>query len=157
MTGPKASTEEQAGLIPCPSCDRQISTDADACPGCGGINTWVHPKLQQVTDYLGGLDRVTHYEVLGHRMHLSTTIQNQRQRIGTRVLFTSVALLPIGLFSPLFLTLALLLLIVGGLMIGGGLNATQTYELDLDMRTPRKVVGRCDQVFWSDVLKLVRS
>lgn len=151
------SSKAETALIPCAACERQISTDAEVCPGCGNANNWVHPTLQNVIAHINRLDRVTQYEAHGHRMHLITTVQNMRQKIGTKLLTGSVALLPIGLFSSLFLTLALLLLLIGLLMIGLGLNASQTHELDLDLRTSRKVVGRYDRAFWADVMKLVRS
>lgn len=157
MSDDRTPPEAETKLISCAACGREMSTDADVCPGCGNINNWVHPTLQKVIAHLNRLDRVTHYEALGHRMHLTTTVQNIRQKIGMRLLIGSVALLPVGLFSPVFLTLAILLMLVGILMIGLGLDASQTHELDLDLRTSRKVVGRCDEEFWADVLKLVRS
>lgn len=39
-------TEQTAGLIPCPTCQHQIGTQADNCPKCGSPNTWTHPRIQ---------------------------------------------------------------------------------------------------------------
>ena len=107
--------------------------------------------------HLNRLDRITYFEAHGHRMFLRCEAPNLRQKIGNKLVIGAVILLPIGLFSPPFLALAFLLLTIGGALTLFGADASRSYELELDLRTPRKVVGRCDKAFWADVLKLVRS
>lgn len=34
------------GLITCKACTKEISKKAEACPGCGQPNEWLHPDLQ---------------------------------------------------------------------------------------------------------------
>ena len=144
-------------LIACPACSNEISTDASHCPQCGHVNSWVHPRLQEVIDHLNTLERETLFEASGNTMTLATSVQNGRQAFASLLLVISCVLLAIGLFIPALLGLSIFLMIVGGLLIGFGLDASKRYELQIDMRTADKVVGKADRQFWDDVIGIVRD
>jgi hypothetical protein len=42
-------------MIACPACGRTIARTADACPGCGAKNEWVHPEIRR---FVGSLPRI---------------------------------------------------------------------------------------------------
>lgn len=150
-------TDTAFNLIPCPSCQKSISVDAGACPYCGGHNAWMHPTLARVIDQLGTLDHATEYEGGGHRLHLSASVQNTRQKIGTFCFFGAVVLALIGLFMPVLMGLAVLLLCLGCLLTAFGMSFANHYELMIDLRTPKKVVGAYDAAFWADVLWIIQT
>ncbi len=143
-------------LIPCPSCAHQISVDAVSCPQCGRDNTWRHPLLVQVIAHLETLDRVTLYEGRGHTLRLWVTDQNTRQKIGTFLVAVSVVFLILGMFIPSLLGLSVLLMTVGGAMTAFGLSFQNHHELNIDLRTPNRIVGVHDAEFWADVIGIVR-
>jgi len=157
MADGEMDDSQVATLIPCSACGREISSDADTCPGCGNVNTWLHPRLEAVIAHLDQLDRITEFDALGHKMHLWTTVRNARQQIGLYMLIGSPVLLLISVFSAGFLAPAFIMLLVGMILTAGGLSAATTYELSIDIRQPGKIVGHYDRVFWADVIKIVRS
>jgi hypothetical protein len=110
-----------------------------------------------VIDYLGTLDRTTNYEGLGHRLHLAASVQNTRQRIGTYLFFGAVGLAAIGLFMPVLMGLAVLMLCLGCLLTGFGMSFANHHELVIDLRAPKKIVGAYDKAFWADVLRIIRT
>ncbi|MGJ8626278.1 MAG: hypothetical protein ACSHXB_04885 [Sulfitobacter sp.] len=150
-------TDTAFSLISCPSCQKSISVDASACPHCGGQNAWMHPTLVCVIDQLGTLDHTTEYESGGHKLHLSASVQNTRQQIGTFCFFGAVGLALIGLFTPVLMGLAVLLLCLGCLLTGFGMSFANHHELVIDLRTPKKVVGAYDAAFWADVLSIIQT
>lgn len=147
----------ETSLIPCEACGSDISTEAKTCPQCGHANAWLHPQLSKVIDYLQTQDRDTKVEAVGNTMTIVTSDQNGRQVFGSLLLLVSGVLLAIGLFIPALLGLSIFLMIVGGLLVGIGLDATTRHELRIDMRTPDKVVGKADRQFWGDVISIVRG
>ena len=108
-------------------------------------------------DHLQTLDRDTKVEAVGNTMTLVTSDQNGRQAFGSLMLLVSGVLLAVGLFIPALLGLSIFLMIVGGLFVGFGLEASTRHELRIDMRTPDKVVGKADRQFWGDVISIVRD
>ena len=142
-------------LIPCEACGSDISTEAKTCPQCGHSNAWLHPQLRKVIDHIQTLDRDTKVEAVGNTMTLVTSDQNGRQAFGSLLLLVSGVLLAVGLFIPALLGLSIFLMIVGGLLIGFGLDASKRYELQIDMRTADKVVGKADRQFWDDVISIL--
>lgn len=151
-----AASDAALDLIPCPSCTREISVDAVACPQCGRDNTWRHPMLVQVIAHLETLERVTHYEGVGHTLRLWTTVKNTRQKVGSFLFIGSLVLLVPGLFIPSLLGLALLSLLVGAVLTLGGLSFQTFHELSIDLRTPNKIVGIYDTGFWADVVRIIQ-
>ncbi|SFS20064.1 zinc ribbon domain-containing protein [Yoonia litorea] len=149
--------KKETSLIPCEACGSDISTDAKTCPQCGHANAWLHPQLRKAIDHIRKLDRDTKVEAVGNTMTLATSVQNGRQAFASLLLVISGVLLAIGLFIPALLGLAIFLMIVGGMLIGFGLNASTRHELRIDMRTANKVVGEADQKFWKDVSNIVRE
>lgn len=145
------------GLMACPTCGKEMSTDADACPACGGPNTWVHPTLTRVIAHLNTLPRETRYEARGHRMVMQASHQTPRQAAGTLLMVGGTPCLVIGFFAPAFVMIGLSCIVIGGLLSFFGLNVFTRHELTLDLRVPGAVVGTCDAKFWSEVLLIVRS
>lgn len=144
-------------LIPCPSCTHQMSVDAESCPQCGAHTNWVHPTLERVISYVDTLNRATEFEALGHRLILHTEHQNLRQRIGNWSWKASIVLFILGMFSSAFLVFAMLSLFVGGGLTLFGLSAIDRHELNIDLRTDRKIVGQYDGVFWADVIAILEQ
>ena len=144
-------------LLPCPSCAHQMSVDAETCPQCGGNNNWIHPILQRVIDHLNTLPCETRFEAQGHRMHLYTEHKNLRQHIGGWMLFCSMILLVLGLFSATFLSLSILCMCIGGFLTMFGLSFSNHYELNIDLRTASKIVGAHDKRFWADVKRIIHE
>jgi hypothetical protein len=152
-----AATATHHRLTNCPTCGREISTDADACPGCGAENTWVHPTLRAIMDHVGKLDRETRYECRGHRLHLTATSQNARQSIGSFLMVAAMVLLVLGFFVPLLIGLAVFMICLGGLLTLFGLSAFTRHELSIDLREADPIIGLHDQEFWADVIRIVRQ
>ena len=153
----KMKKSAEMSLIPCEACGSNISTEAKTCPSCGHANAWLHPQLRKVMDHLQTLDRDTKVEAVGNTMTLVTSDQNGRQAFGSLLLLVSGVLLAVGLLIPALLGLSIFLMIVGGLLIGFGLDASKRYELNIDIRTPDRVVGKADRQFWGDVISIVRD
>jgi hypothetical protein len=146
-----------SSLIPCASCGKELSSDAEVCPACGGPNAWVHPLLARVIDHLNKLPRATRYEAQGHRLALQCSYQTPRQAFGSLLMVLGMVSLVAGiLFGPLVL-IGVMAICVGGLLTAFGLSATTRHELSIDLRVPGCVVGTCDTAFWQDVLDIVRS
>lgn len=153
----RAEPAQDPKLMTCPSCAKEISTDADACPSCGAPNTWVHPTLKAIIDHIEVLDRVTKYECHGRRMRLVSTSQNTRQTIGSFLMVAAMVLLVLGFFVPILLGLAILSICVGGLLTLFGLSAFSRHELTIDLRLADPFVGPHDQRFWEDVIRIVKQ
>lgn len=50
---------QNPNLFQCEACQKEISTLADKCPGCGAPNNWIHPKIKHflsVKDQIGIAD-----------------------------------------------------------------------------------------------------
>lgn len=152
-----ADVDVAISLIPCPTCNREISVDAETCPQCGRDNTWVHPTLTRVVAFLNSLDRETRYEVKGHRMALVAQVQNTRQSFGTMLMLVAIVLLFLGVFVPPLIGLAFLCLLGAMILTMGGLSASTRYDLSIDLRVPGYVVGTCDRHFWRDVLAIIET
>jgi hypothetical protein len=145
------------GLIACSSCGRDMSVDADACPACGGPNSWVHPTLGKVITHLNTLPRATRFEARGHRMAMQCSHQTPRQVFGSLMMMLGMVCLIVGIFFGPLLMVGILSICIGGLLTLFGLSATTRHELTLDLRVPGIVVGTCDTAFWRDVLEIVRA
>ena len=142
-------------LIDCPSCGKAMSVDADSCPGCGGKNTWVHPKLLQVIEHLNSLERETAYEAQGHRMQLISTTQNFRQKVGSFLMLAAMVLLPVSFFIAPLLGLAILCICIGGGLTLFGLSVSTRHDLQIDLRLPGSIVGQYDRMFWADEIRII--
>lgn len=153
---PDSNTSDHVALIPCPACGRSISTDAQACPGCGRVNDWRHPKLERVVQHLRAHHPNAIYEVLGHRMAIEMRTYTTRQKFGSACLAFSMLFLFGGLFIPTLMGLAILLLAVGGCLIAFGLSAFTRHAIQIDIRQPNPVVAVSDANAWASVIALVR-
>jgi hypothetical protein len=56
-------------LIPCPSCGREIAASANSCPGCGAVNSYVHPEIKRFIEFAG-----TELPIRFHYWHLRTKV-----------------------------------------------------------------------------------
>ena len=153
---PSSNTSDLVALFPCPACGRSISTDAQACPGCGRVNEWVHPKLESVVQHLRAHHPDAVYEVLGHRMAIEMKTYNGRQRIGSAFLAISMLMLIGGVFSPTFLGMSILFMAIGGCLIMFGLSAFTRHAIQIDIRQPNPVIAVSDAGVWASVIGLVR-
>lgn len=153
---PETDSSDHVALIPCPACGRSISTDAQACPGCGRVNDWVHPKLVSVVQHLRAHHPDAVYEVLGHRMAIEMKTYSLRQQIGSTCLALSMLFLIGGLFIPAVMGLAILLLALGGCLVGFGLSAFTRHAIQIDIRQPNPVIASSDAGVWASVIGLVR-
>jgi hypothetical protein len=153
---PETNTLDHVALIPCPACGRSISSDAQACPGCGRVNDWLHPKLECVVQHLRAHQPDAIYEVLGHRMAIEMKTYNVRQKFGSACLAFSMLFLIGGLFFPTLMGLAILLLAVGGCLIAFGLSAFTRHAIQIDVRQPNPVIAVSDAGVWASVIALVR-
>lgn len=153
---PETNNSDHVALIPCPACGRSISTDAQACPGCGRVNDWVHPKLVRVVQHLRAHHPNAVYEVLGHRMAIEMKTYSVRQMIGSACLALSMMFLIGGLFIPTFMGLAVLLLALGGCLVGFGLSAFTRQAIQIDIRLPNPVIAVSDAGVWASVIGLIR-
>jgi hypothetical protein len=142
-------------IIPCASCSRDLSADAETCPACGGPNYWMHPRIAAVITHLNGLDRVTKYEARGHRVVLQCTHQTPRQVLGSLLMFLGMGCFVLGFFMPPFVMIGLFCVCLGGLLTLFGLSVTTPHELSIDLRVPGGLVGTCDRTFWQDVLAII--
>lgn len=152
----ETNTSDHVALIPCPACGRSIATDAQACPGCGRVNDWLHPKLASIVQHLRAHHPDAIYEVLGHRMAIEMRTYNMRQKFGSACLAFSMLFLIGGLFIPTLMGLAILLLAVGGCLIAFGLSAFTRHAIQIDIRQPNPVVAVSDANAWASVIALVR-
>lgn len=134
---PGSDASDLVTLIPCPACGRSISTDAQACPGCGRVNDWVHPKLVRVVQHLRAHHPDAVYEVLGHRMAIEMKTYSVKQMIGSACLALSMMFLIGGLFIPAAMGLAILLLALGGCLVVFGLSAFTREAIQIDSRSSR--------------------
>lgn len=153
---PETNTSDHVALIPCPACGRSISTDAQACPGCGRVNDWAHPKLLSVVEHLRAHHPDAVYEVLGHRMAIEIKTYNTRQKLGSACLAFSMLFVIAGLFIPFFMGLAILLLALGGCLVGFGLSAFTRHAIQIDIRLPNPVIAVSDAGVWASVIGLIR-
>ncbi len=153
---PDSNTLDHVALIPCPACNRSISTDAQACPGCGRVNDWLHPKLERVVQHLRAHHPDAAYEALGHRMAIETKTYNMRQKFGSACLAVSMLFLIVGLFIPTFMGLAIMLLALGGCLIAFGLSAFTRHAIEIDIRQPNPVIAVSDAGVWASVIGLIR-
>lgn len=153
---PDSNTSDLVALISCPACGRSISTDAQACPGCGRLNDWLHPKLERVVQHLRAHHHDATYEVLGHRMAIEMKTYNLRQQFGSACLALSMLFLIGGLFIPAVMGLAILLLALGGCLVGFGLSAFTRHAIQIDIRLVNPVVAVSDAGVWASIIGLVR-
>lgn len=144
-------------MIPCPACANQISPDAEACPSCGRVNDWVHPILLDVITYLHNRPGLTSFDARGHEMVLQSRSQSLRQKVGLFLFKGSAFCLVGGVFAGWLLSLALMMLIVGGALTLFGLSAFTLQELHIDLRQPNKVKHSSDDGFWRDVLAILQA
>lgn len=156
VTIPDSNTSDLVALISCPACGRSISTDAQACPGCGRLNDWLHPKLERVVQHLRAHHPDATYEVLGHRMAIEMKTYSLRQQIGSACLALSMLFLIGGLFIPTLMGLAILLLAVGCCLVAFGLSAFTRQAIQIDVRKPDPVIAVSDAGVWASVIGLVR-
>lgn len=153
---PDSNTLDHVTLIPCPACNRSISTDAHACPGCGRVNDWLHPKLECVVQHLRAHHPDATYEVLGHRMAIEMKTYTVRQRTGSACLALSMLFLIGGFIVPKLMGLAILLLAIGGCLIAFGLSAFTLHAIQIDIRQPNPVTAVSDAGVWASVIVLVQ-
>ena len=155
-----ANTVNVFNVISCPSCTHEISVDAVRCPQCGRDNTWLHPVLVKVISHLETLERETFYEGIGHSLRLQAMGQSPLQKVGTVIYQLSLVMILIMLPFPgliwvgVTLTSIILACSVLTMIIYGGFETT--HELHIDLRTPNKVLGVYDPVFWADVVQIIR-
>lgn len=150
------SGEASVLLAPCPACGKSISVDADACPGCGRGNDWVHPRLLSIVEHLRAHHPAAVYEVRGHRMAIQMKTQNLRQKVGMLFGTAAVLLLFGGFFSSVLMGLSILSLAVGGLLTAFGLSAFSNHAIQIDIRQPDPVIAVSDANAWAGVIALVR-
>jgi len=148
--------DTSALLIPCPACAGAISVDAEACPKCGRLNDWVHPKLSRVVEHLRSHHADAVFEVRGHQMAIKMTTQNVRQRIGSVFLLLCIGLLVGGLFSATLMGLAVLCLTIGGCLTLFGLSAFTTHTIHIDVRQADPIQAVSDAKVWADVIAMLR-
>lgn len=150
------SGEASALLAPCPACGKSISVDADACPGCGRGNDWIHPRLLSIVEHLRAHHPAAVYEVRGHRIAIEMKTQNLRQKVGMLFGTAAVLLLICGFFSSVLMGLSILSLAVGGLLTAFGLSAFTNHAIQIDIRQPNPVVAVSDANAWASIIALVR-
>lgn len=151
-----AALDTSVLLVPCPACGSAISVDAEACPRCGRLNDWVHPKLAWVVEHLRALHADAVFEVRGHQMVIKMTTQNLRQQIGSVFVVLTMVLLIGGLFSTTLMGLALLCLAIGGCMTLFGLSAFTHHTIQIDVRQANPVTAVSDTKVWADVITMLR-
>jgi hypothetical protein len=116
------TTEEKSNqnLIKCEACNKDISTLADKCPGCGAPNNWIHPNIKHflsMKDQTGMSKRFIFHrnktEIWGE-----TAVQGLPWYVWIAVIFSFLILLWLGgmfsgiIFGAMFESLVIL--------IGGG-------------------------------------
>lgn len=153
---PDFNTSDLVALIPCPACGRSISTDAQACPGCGRVNNWLHPKIERVVEHLRAHYPDAVFEALGHRVAVEIKTYNVRQRIGSACLALSMLFLIGGFIVPTLMGLAIFLLAIGGCLIAFGLSAFTLHAIQIDIRQPNPVTAVSDAGVWKSVIRLVQ-
>lgn len=153
---PGSDASDLVTLIPCPACGRSISTDAQACPGCGRVNDWLHPQLVIVIQHLRVHYPDAVYEVLGHCMAIEMKTYNLRQRTGSVFLALSMLMLIGGVFSTTLLGVSILFMAIGGSLIMFGLSAFTRHAIQIDIRQPNPVLAVSDAGVWASVMGLVR-
>ena len=156
MTTPDADAMGLVALLPCPACDRSISTDSEACPGCGRVNDWVHPKLARVVEHLRAHYADAVFEVRGHQMVIKMTTQNLRSEIGSVFVVLSMVLLIGGLFSTTLMGLATLCMVIGVCLTLFGLSAFTHHTIQIDVRQGNPVTAVSDTKVWADVITMLR-
>ena len=153
---PDLSTSDLVALIPCPACGRSLSTDAQACPGCGRVNNWLDPKIERVVEHLRAHYPDAVYEALGHRVAAEMKTYNVRQRIGSACLAFSMLLLIGGFIVPTLMGTAIFLLAIGGCLVAFGLSAFTLHAIQIDIRQPNPVTAVSDAGVWKSVIRLVQ-
>lgn len=151
-----AADAASALLIPCEACGKPISVDSIACPSCGRLNEWVHPKIAQIVDHLRMHYPDTVYERRGHQIAIEIKTYSFRQQFGSACLAFSMLFVIAGLFIPFFMGLAILLLALGGCLVGFGLSAFTRHAIQIDIRLPNPVIAVSDAGVWASVIGLIR-
>lgn len=149
-------------LVPCRSCNRDLSIEAVTCPSCGAPNKWIHPKIENFLrekDNTGVTEPFTfNYEKL--RISGQTEKRVPRWILWAGIVFFLLLFIPIALlgtvglaFGPIGFVTAIVLALIFKFSLHAAFANNKTFLMDFESDAWQSN----DDVFWSPVKKLLTS
>ncbi len=166
----KRDTPETQALIVCNTCQRQIAATANACPGCGAANRWVHPEIERFNVQAGKLETKSpfKYDHTNTWIRGYATVKRQKpQAIVGGWCLIILGVVPFGLWclgllqrhpeaalaSLAFIPLGIGLLIAAGFMK----DLPEDVKFQVDLATTPPTWQSNDDEFWKPVKEFFLS
>lgn len=138
VTAPPSAVLSPTNLIACSACNRMIALTANACPGCGAANTWVHPEIKRFIDSCNSFTNTPPFQYSHQAFGLQGMAEVKRGvhasldygiKAGAAGFLCCVA----GIFTPA--VLSLLLWMIGPLLLLGGMVIIAVVMFQTDRST----------------------